>query len=193
MGISGAFAGRGFSISAPGFSIPYSGRAPRRFKPAGWPAIESAILVSVRIEDFLTANLLDGLIADLFGSRNASARLGRHVLGDLAQSIADEDASALKATARFAVAQGVSLLLQEIRRVAATNKRDPQLAMQLLQMISSERSVDEITWRSPPRPSRSSTPSVTRARSRPEAEGCSRPERRSCRSVVATGPSSSRG
>lgn len=115
----------------------------RHLQPAGWRAIEPAILASSHVEEFLAPDLLDGLVADLFGSRKVSAKLGRRVLGELDQFLPEDDARALGAAARFAVEQRVPLPADQVRRIAGTNKSDPQLTMQLLEMMPTL-PVDEI-------------------------------------------------
>lgn len=102
-------------------------------RTAGWTATRPAILVSKRVENFLTPGLLDGMITDFFEAPDVSGRLGQQVVGALARFLPADDAKALAAAARFAVRSGIGLPVDQIRRIAATVK-DVNLTAGLLQI-----------------------------------------------------------
>jgi len=105
------------------------------FHGAGWPAIEAAIIASNDVEEFLTPELVDGMVTDLFESPETSNKVGQRVLEALAEFLPSDDSEALAAAAKFAVQSDRALPLDQIRRVALASK-DPHLTVQLLEIAA---------------------------------------------------------
>ncbi|WP_141788019.1 hypothetical protein [Oryzihumus leptocrescens] len=115
------------------------------FHEAGWEAMGPAILASDHIEEFLTADLVEAMVADLFRSPHVRDKVGRLVLEDLEQFVPDDDGPALIAAADFAVDHGVPLPLDQVRRVAATGQATaPDLTVRLLVMATPPPTADDI-------------------------------------------------
>ncbi|ASR37639.1 hypothetical protein BAY61_24500 [Prauserella marina] len=96
----------------------------------GWTAMRPAIAASDGIQTFLTPNLVDGLIADLFGAPQASNKIGPRLLGGLADFLPVNDSKALAAAARFAIKSKTAMPVDQISRIAAGVK-DEHLVIRL--------------------------------------------------------------
>lgn len=103
---------------------------------AGWPAVEPAIVASTAVEDFLTPDLVDGMVAELFGSTGIRNRVGKLVLDALAEFLPTDDGPALAAAAEFALLSEASLPIDQIRRVAMARQDAPELSLQLVSTAS---------------------------------------------------------
>lgn len=109
---------------------------------AGWTAVRSAIVASKGIQEFLTPDLVDGMVADVFEDPQTSRKIGQRVLDALADFLSTDDRKALEAAARFAVQSDTVLPVDQIRRVATTSK-DADLTVRLLQTAAP--SASEVT------------------------------------------------
>lgn len=102
---------------------------------AGWTAVGPAIVASNDVKEFLTPDLVDGMVADLFEAPETSGKIGQQVLDALAEFLPTDDRGALAAAAKFAVQSDTALPVDQIRRVAMTCK-DADLTVQLLQIAA---------------------------------------------------------
>jgi hypothetical protein len=100
-------------------------------RAGGWAAVQPAIIASKKVGEFLSPDLIDGVIAPLFASAETSSKLGKRVLESLAQFVPADDGESLLAAAQFAVRTNQTMPVEHIRRIAAIC-RDPQLTVQLL-------------------------------------------------------------
>jgi len=105
-------------------------------RSAGWPAVKPAILASTGVEEFLTPDLIVGMVAELFESTEARGKVGKRVLDGLAEFLPTDDTQALSAAAQFAVLSKTPLPVDQIRRVARACQEAPALTLQLLQIAS---------------------------------------------------------
>ncbi|SMC65608.1 YobI family P-loop NTPase [Kibdelosporangium aridum] len=102
---------------------------------AGWTAVRPAIVASNGIKDFLTPDLVDGMVADLVEDPQTNSKIGQRVLDNLADFLPTDESKALMAAAKFAVQSNTVLPLDQIRRVATTVK-DANLTVRLLQIAT---------------------------------------------------------
>jgi hypothetical protein len=72
-------------------------------RSAGWPALKPAILASTGVEEFLTPDLVDRMVAELFKSTEVRGKVGKRLLDGLAAFLPANDAQALAAGAQYAV------------------------------------------------------------------------------------------
>jgi len=105
------------------------------FRGAGWTAIGPAIERSENFSNFMTPDLLEGLIPDVLGSSSVSASVRAKIIDNLAEFTPGDDPSALRAAAEYAVGNECVLPLVEVRRVAAATK-DVRLTLSLLNLSS---------------------------------------------------------
>lgn len=104
-------------------------------RQGGWAAVRPVIVASNDIEEFLTPDLLDGMVVDLFETPETSSKIGQRVLLALAEFLPTDDGDTLTAAAKFAVQRHTALPVDQIRRVAMTCK-DAPLTVQLLQIAA---------------------------------------------------------
>lgn len=104
-------------------------------RQGGWAALGPAIVASNEVEKFLTPDLVDGMVADLFEDPETSSKIGQQVLRDLANFLPIDDAKALTAAARFAIKSTTPLPVEQIRRVATTGE-DTSLTIRLLHIAA---------------------------------------------------------
>jgi hypothetical protein len=104
-------------------------------REAGWAAVGPAIVASNDVEVFLTPDMVDGMVANLFKTPGTSGKIGQLVLGALAEFLPTDDVKALDAAAKFAVQSDKALPVEQLRRVAMTSK-DADLTVQLLQIAA---------------------------------------------------------
>lgn len=101
----------------------------------GWAAVEPAIVASNNVDEFLTPELVDGMVADLFETPKTRSKIGHRVLDALSEFLPTDDSEALAAAARFAVQSDTALPLEQIRRVA-TNGQNADVTVRLLQIVA---------------------------------------------------------
>jgi len=106
----------------------------RHFHAAGWSALEPAIVASEHFTDWVEPGLLDGMVAQVFGSAAVRDKIGRIVVNRLDEFVADSDPEALIAAARFAIEQDIGLPAEQVRRIAASSPRARDVTVRLLQM-----------------------------------------------------------
>lgn len=102
---------------------------------AGWAAVGPAIVASNGVEEFLTPDLVDGMVADLFETPETRSKVGQLVVDALAEFLPTDDGEALAAAAKFAIQSDTALPVDQIRRIAMTCK-DPDLTVRLLQIAA---------------------------------------------------------
>ncbi|WP_280336375.1 hypothetical protein [Nocardia wallacei] len=102
----------------------------------GWSALGPAIAASNRILEFLTPNLVDGMIADLFADPQASGKVGSKVLASLADFLPTDNDNALAGAARFAIQSSTALPVDQLRRIASASGIAPDLTVQLLSIAT---------------------------------------------------------
>lgn len=102
---------------------------------AGWTAVGPAIVASNGIKEFLTPDLVSGMVAALFEDPQTSSKIGQRVLDALADFLPTDDSTALVAAAKFAVQSGTPLPVDQIRRVATIGKAT-NLTVRLLQIAA---------------------------------------------------------
>jgi hypothetical protein len=102
-------------------------------RSAGWPAVEPAILASTEVQEFLTPDLVDGMVVELLNSK-VVRKVGERVLENLAAFLPTDDAQALSNAADYAIRIKTPLPLDQIRRVARVGQDTAGLALQLLQI-----------------------------------------------------------
>ncbi|WP_344690758.1 hypothetical protein, partial [Blastococcus jejuensis] len=107
-----------------------------QFHAAGWSALEPAIVASEYFKGSVAPELVDGMVAQIFDSPRVRDKVGAQIVGRLGEFVPGDDAAALTAAASFAVAQGVTLPVHEILRVAATGPEARDVTLRLLQMAS---------------------------------------------------------
>jgi hypothetical protein len=105
------------------------------YRQAGWGALEPALLKSQHIEEFFAPELVQGMVGSLYANPELARRLGRRVVERLAEYVPEEDGRALVAAARFALAHGLRLPVDQVRRVAAAGLRASEV-LPLLGLVS---------------------------------------------------------
>lgn len=104
-------------------------------RQGGWAALGPAIVASNEVEKFITPDLVDGMVTDLFEDPATSSKIGQQILQDLANFLPTDDGKALAAAARFAIQSNTRLPVEQIRRIATTSK-DADLTVQLLHIAA---------------------------------------------------------
>lgn len=104
-------------------------------RAAGWAAVKPAIVASTDVEEFLTPDLVDAMVANLFATPETSGKVGQRVIDALAEFLPTDDAEALAAAAKFAIQSDTALPVDQIHRVATTC-RDADLTVQLLHITA---------------------------------------------------------
>lgn len=107
------------------------------FSSAGWRAIEKAVAISTKFKDFITPELVSGVVAELLTSDAVPNEIRNVVLKRLAEFVNDDDVPALRAAAQDAGSRRVTLPLTEVRRVAVATE-DPDLIVPLLARLRDE-------------------------------------------------------
>lgn len=108
------------------------------FRAAGWSALEPAIAKSENVTEFMTPDLINGMVAQLFNSPLTRDKVGPQVLAALAQYVPADDAAALTSAAHFAITTNMAVPLDQVQRVAATGPDARDATMKLLQMAPPE-------------------------------------------------------
>lgn len=112
--------------------VPDEASSFEHFQSKGWTAFEPAIAVSERFEDFMTADLVTGMIPDLLKTDGISDRVGKRIVNDLAEFVPTDDPLALSAAAAYALSHEMPLRVEQIRQVATASAPDMDLTMALL-------------------------------------------------------------
>jgi hypothetical protein len=103
-----------------------------RFKPFGWAAFKPAIEGSAHFSEFVTADLVSGMVLELLGWQRTRESLGPVVVANLAQFVPDDDLpQALFAAAEFALEHNIVLPLDQVDRIAVLST-EPTLTLRLL-------------------------------------------------------------
>jgi hypothetical protein len=89
-------------------------------RAGGQAAVVPAIIASDKVLEFLTPDLVAGMVAALFASPEVSAKVGQRVLDSLAEFVPTDEAEPLAAAGKFAAQNGTALPVEQIRRVART-------------------------------------------------------------------------
>jgi hypothetical protein len=104
-------------------------------RAGGQAAVMPAIVASGRVEEFLTPDLVSGMVTALFATPDVSAKVGQQVLDGLAEFVPTDEGEPLAAAAKFAVQSGTALPVEQIHRVARSC-RDAPLTVRLLALAS---------------------------------------------------------
>lgn len=104
-------------------------------RAGGQGAVLPAIVASGKVGEFLTPELVSGMVAALFATPDVSAKVGQQVLEGLADFVPTDEAEPLAAAAEFAVQSGTALPVEQIHRVARTCG-DAPLTVRLLALAS---------------------------------------------------------
>lgn len=88
------------------------------FHDAGWSAIGLAIKESAQFAEFVTPELVDGMIADVLRDAEASAKVGKLVVTNASAYAPNEDREALSEIGRYAQAHKIALSPDTILRIA---------------------------------------------------------------------------
>lgn len=102
------------------------------FRTAGWDAIGPAIAASQGVTDFLTPDLVDGMVADLLTTAETRDKVGGKVVDRVNEFIPNDDSAALTAVAQFAEYEQMSLPPDTIVRAAQAS---PANKAQLLRLL----------------------------------------------------------
>lgn len=105
------------------------------FHPAGWPALEPAIAVSEYFNGSIGPDVIEGMVAQVFGSAAVRDKIGTQIVGRLGEFVPGNDSDALRGAAKFAVERGIALPLDQVRRVAATGHGARDVTLRLLQLV----------------------------------------------------------
>jgi hypothetical protein len=104
-------------------------------RAGGLAAVMPAIVASDKIEEFLTPDLMSGMVAAVFENVAVSAKIGQQVLNALPEFVPTDEAEPLVAAAKFALQSRIALPVEQIHRVARTS-RDADLTVQLLALAA---------------------------------------------------------
>ncbi|QXW02609.1 P-loop NTPase fold protein [Rhodococcus globerulus] len=114
------------------------------FYPAGWAAIGPAIAISDNIASFLTPGLVHGMIADIFSDAQATAKVGRKIMTDVAAYVPEDDSEGLNAVAKFASDHTIPLTPQTVLRLPSAGASNQGRILRLLQTASPSATAGEI-------------------------------------------------
>jgi hypothetical protein len=104
------------------------------FHAAGWSALEPAMIASEYFTGSVAPESVDGIVAQVFDSPGVRGKVGTQIVGRLDEFVPGNDGAALTAAAKFAVAEGIVLPFEQLRRVAATGPGASDVTLRLLQM-----------------------------------------------------------
>lgn len=104
-------------------------------RAGGQAAVMPAIVASGKVEEFLSPDLVSGMVTALFATLDVSAKVGQQVLDGLAEFVPTDEAAPLAAAAKFAVQSGTALPVEQIHRIARTCG-DAPLTVRLLALAS---------------------------------------------------------
>ncbi|WP_216695928.1 YobI family P-loop NTPase [Dietzia psychralcaliphila] len=116
----------------------------RHFHEVGWTAMGPAIAASSGISEFLTADLVRGMVVDLLYDPVTGDKIGATVVGAVGEFVPDDDHAALKAVGHFADKYDVPLPPDEILRVAQAGKPNRALVLRLLGKASPPANAQQI-------------------------------------------------
>ncbi len=118
----------------------------KHFHGSGWSAIGPGVQESTNFAEFVTPDLVDGMVADVLRDSSASRKVGRHIVENAASFVPDNDTAALRETGRYAQANGIVLPVETIHRVvtAADNEHDQRVVLKLLRDTSPAASTENV-------------------------------------------------
>lgn len=118
----------------------------QHFHSSGWSAIRPGIEESFNFAEFVTPDLVHGMVADLLRDASASSKVGLHIVENAAMFVPDTDTDALRETGRYARAEDIALPVETIRRVAtaADNEGDRRVVLELLRDASPTASTENV-------------------------------------------------
>lgn len=102
------------------------------FQRAGWPALGPAIAVSKKINEFLTPELVAGMVGDLLSDVATSDDIGREVVARLDEFVIDDDASAFRAAVHYADVKGISMAPETVVRMAEVARPKSEVVLRVL-------------------------------------------------------------
>ncbi|MFF0726047.1 hypothetical protein [Streptomyces sp. NPDC004134] len=118
------------------------------FRAGGWPALGRAIKGSKNIGNFVSPDLVSGMVGEVLTDSMTAAKLGAEILADVEDYVPDDNWAALNAVAVYADAQQLPLLPQTVIRIARVGQEHREvntpLVLRLLCSAASEASADDI-------------------------------------------------
>lgn len=100
-------------------------------RPTSWEGMDAALRASTRVEDFVTAELLEGYVARVLASPTHQGRFGSIILSDLSSFVPQDDRDALARAAEFSIQEGTTLPLDDVRRIARATS-DAHLTVRIM-------------------------------------------------------------
>lgn len=113
------------------------------FREAGWQTMEAAIVKSQQFAAFMTPELIEGLVPDVFASRTIPEEIRARVMADLDTFVEDDDKSGLEAVATYALSHDRTLPEAQIRRIAV-GTQNPGVTVPLLASAVTALSPDDM-------------------------------------------------
>jgi hypothetical protein len=104
---------------------------------AGWAAVKPAALASRNIVDFMSPDLLGGLVAEVLSDAPVADKLGKVIVDSLQDYVPTDDPQALRLAAQFAVEHSIRLPTAQIHRIAAS-VQEPLTTVELLRLADPE-------------------------------------------------------
>jgi hypothetical protein len=117
-------------------------------RAGGWAALGPAIAASQGVKSFLSAALLEGMVADALSDENAAEKVENQVLADVNTYVPEDDWAELRAVAIYADQHRVALDPAVVARIARVGDgqdgRDRQMMLRLLDQSSPRPSADHV-------------------------------------------------
>jgi hypothetical protein len=117
-------------------------------RTGGWDALGPAINVSEGVESFLSAALIDGMVADALTDERCSRKVAGKILANVNEYVPEDDWTALQAVAVYADQHREALDPSDVARIARVgddrDERDVPLVLRLLDRASPTASADHI-------------------------------------------------
>lgn len=117
------------------------------FRSGGWDAIRPAIKASKKIDELITPELVDGMVARLLKDPACAAKVGRLVVEDIDTYLPDDsDVAGLNAAAEYADARRIPLTPDTVARIAraGTALEAPERMLRLLCAATPAATSDQI-------------------------------------------------
>lgn len=115
-----------------------------QLRPTTWIGMQAALQASSGAVDFVTPELLEGFVAQLFTAAPVADTFGPRILRELPTFVGDDDHAELAAAGRYAAANDIALPIAEILRIAKASRDQPRLTMQLLANVRPTPTTDDL-------------------------------------------------
>ncbi|MGC4944419.1 hypothetical protein [Kribbella sp. DT2] len=132
--------------------VPDTAETFAHFIQAGWESVADAFTVSANVEDFLSPELVTGVVADLLASSKMPDGVRSKVVNDLARYVTDDNPTALRSAGEYAREKRLKLPLEQVQRIARATQ-EPDLVLSHLvaaKDASPEELVDTLSLLGPP-------------------------------------------